>query len=143
MPSFNALVPELLVSDIRASLDFWCGVLGFEVWYDRPEANFAYLMLGDAQLMLDQKSDSGQDWTLAPLERPFGRGLNLQIQVPDLDAVIARCAERGIALYLPLQERWYRQGAQEVGQRQCIVADPDGYLARCIQPLGVRAGSPS
>lgn len=138
MPEFAALVPELIVSDIHASLDFWCGVIGFSVWYDRPEENFAYLTLGTAQLMLDQQSPSGQDWTLAPMERPFGRGLNLQIEVPDLDAVITRCAQRGISLYLPPQERWYRAGDHQVGQRQLIVADPDGYLARCTAPLGRR-----
>lgn len=135
MPEFAALVPELIVSDIHASLDFWCGVIGFSVWYDRPEENFAYLTLGTAQLMLDQQSPSGQDWTLAPMERPFGRGLNLQIEVPDLDAVITRCEHRGLSLYLQPQERWYRAGDQEVGQRQLIVADPDGYLARCTAPL--------
>ena len=63
MPEFAALVPELIISDIHARLDFWCGVIGFSVWYDRPEENFAYLTLGTAQLMLDQQSPSGQDWT--------------------------------------------------------------------------------
>lgn len=138
MSKFSALVPELIVSDIRASLDFWCEVIGFGVWYERPEENFAYLTMGDAQLMLDQQSKTGKDWTLAPMERPFGRGLNLQLEVPDLDVIIASCEQRGISLYLPPQERWYRAGAQEVGQRQLIVADPDGYLARCITPLGCR-----
>ena len=72
------------------------------------------------------------------MERPFGRGLNVQIEVPDFDAILRRCEKRGIPLYLPPQERWYRAGDQEVGQRQFIVADPDGYLARCTSPLGRR-----
>ena len=62
---------------------------------------------------------------------------------PTCDAVLARGLDRGIALFLPLEERWYRCGAEEVGQRQCIVADPDGYLVRCIQPLGLRPAQPT
>lgn len=140
---FAALVPELLVSDLSASLRFWCDVVGFTVCYDRPEAQFAYLALGNAQLMLEQRSPTGDDWILGPLEAPYGRGLNLQIQVPALDAVLARCLDGGIALFLPPEERWYRCGTEEVGQRQCIVADPDGYLVRCIQPLGLRPAQPT
>ena len=36
------------------------------------------------------------------------------------------------------EERWYRRGAEEVGLRQCIAQDPDGYLARLQQPIGTR-----
>jgi len=35
---FNALVPELDVSNLAVSLHFWCELLGFEVAYDRPAA---------------------------------------------------------------------------------------------------------
>ena len=36
------LVPELLVSDIGASIEFWCDRLGFAIAYQRPEEAFAY-----------------------------------------------------------------------------------------------------
>ncbi|WP_273185913.1 VOC family protein [Hyphomonas adhaerens] len=36
-----ALVPELYVSDLAQSLDFYCGALGFSVVYQRPEERFA------------------------------------------------------------------------------------------------------
>lgn len=142
-PEFCALVPELIVSDIRASLAFWCDVIGFAIWYERPQERFAFLCLGQAQIMLEQRSESGDDWVADVLERPFGRGLNFQLQVPDLDALLVRCEQRGIALFLPLEERWYRRDTQQVGQRQCIVADPDGYLVRCVQPLGVVDAMPA
>ena len=51
---FSALVPEWVVTDINASLQFWCEVIGFSVWYDRPVEQFAYLTLGKAQIMLEQ-----------------------------------------------------------------------------------------
>ncbi len=133
-----ALVPELVVSDLGASLGFWCDLVGFRVWYDRPEEGFAYLVLGDAHLMLEQLDLAARQWITADLVQPYGRGINFQIEVPDIDAVIARCTQRQLGFYLQPEERWYRRGAEEVGLRQCIAQDPDGYLARLQQPIGTR-----
>jgi catechol 2,3-dioxygenase-like lactoylglutathione lyase family enzyme len=41
-----ALVPELLVTDLHRSIEFWCGLCGFELRYSRPEEKFAYLAFG-------------------------------------------------------------------------------------------------
>ena len=38
------LVPELLVSDIAASVEFWSHHLGLAIAYERPEETFAYLV---------------------------------------------------------------------------------------------------
>lgn len=54
---WSALVPELTVLDIEKSLAFYTDLLGFEVVYLRPETRFAYLGLGEAQLMLDQHAE--------------------------------------------------------------------------------------
>ena len=51
MPS---LVPELDVHDLVRSLDFYCRVVGFRVWFDRPEERFAYLVLDRVHLMLEE-----------------------------------------------------------------------------------------
>ncbi len=71
---FSALVPELVVTDINASLQFWCGVVGFTVWYDRPEEHFAYLSLGEAQIMLEQHCPGDRGFVNGALAQPFGRG---------------------------------------------------------------------
>ncbi len=76
------LVPELLCSDLRTSLSFFVGLIGFTVLYDRPEERFAYLDLEGAELMLEE--------------------------------------------------------APEVGNRQFVVQDPDGYLLRFFSDLGER-----
>lgn len=135
----NALVPELAVSDWRTSRTFYCDVIGFTVAYERPEEGFSFLTLGDAQLMIDQIG-MGRTFQLAgaTLERPLGRGLNLQIRVADVLAILSRLGEAGIDLYLPLEEKWYRRDDSEVGNRQFVVADPDGYLLRCFEDLGRR-----
>ncbi len=43
-----ALVPELLVESVAASLDFWCRLCRFDVLYERPEEGFAYVVQGGA-----------------------------------------------------------------------------------------------
>jgi catechol 2,3-dioxygenase-like lactoylglutathione lyase family enzyme len=93
----NALVPEFSVSDWRAARSFYCELIGFSVRYERPEDGFCYLELGGAQLMIDQIG-LGRDFDIpdAPLQRPFGRGINVQIRVPDVQAIIRRLTEAGV-----------------------------------------------
>lgn len=135
----NPLVPELSVSDWLQSRRFYCDVIGFSVLYERPEEGFCYFDLDGAQLMIDQIG-IGRDFGLdgAPLEKPFGRGLNLQIRVPNVHVILGRLAASGLEPYLALEEKWYRRGDREVGNRQFVVADPDGYLLRLFEDLGER-----
>lgn len=139
----NALVPELAVSDWRTSRAFYCDLIGFEVVYERPEEGFSFLRLGDAQLMIDQIG-LGRTFELAeaPLDRPFGRGVNLQIRVPQIPSILDRLETAGVSLYLPLEEKWYRRADHEVGNRQFVVPDPDGYLLRLFEDLGMRNLAP-
>ena len=129
------LVPELLVSDHAASLDFYVRLIGFRVLYDRPAEKFAYLDLGGAELMIEQETDF---WATALREKPYGRGINLQIEVDDLAPILARLAEAGVALFRPVEEAWYRAGEGYSGNRQFLVQDPDGYLLRMFENLGQR-----
>lgn len=129
-----ALVPELLVSDTAASLRFWCGLCGFTVLYDRPEEGFACIERDGARVMLDRR-DAGRDWVAAPLEKPFGRGINLEIAVADLAPLLAALEAAGWPLFLEAEEKRYRVGAAFARVRQFIVQDPDGYLLRFSQRL--------
>ncbi len=129
------LVPELLVQDLDRSLAFWGSLCGFEVRYARPEERFAYLALGTAHVMLEQLG-VGRNWITGPLEPPRGRGINLQITVPDADAIAAALDAAGHALFMPPETRHYRVGDQEVGVRQFLVTDPDGYLIRFQSAAG-------
>jgi len=135
----NDLVPELAVTDWRRSRCFYCDLLGFAVIYERPEEGFSYLRLGAADLMIDEIGkgrtfDAGEGLWRAPL----GRGMNLQIRVAPIAPLLAALAGAGRSIYLPVEERWYRTGAGEVGNRQFIIADPDGYLLRFHEHLGYR-----
>jgi catechol 2,3-dioxygenase-like lactoylglutathione lyase family enzyme len=132
-----SLVPELLVEDLDRSLAFWCGTCGFEVAYDRPEERFAYIRLGSAHLMLEEIGD-GRHWMTGPLEAPFGRGINFQINVPDAEELSTTLLAAGIDFFLPLETTWYRVAEEEAGVTQFLVTDPDGYLVRFQSSLGRR-----
>ena len=135
----NALVPELAVFDWRISRSFYVDVIGFEAVYERPEEGFSFLALGNAQLMIDQIG-LGRTFEIneAPLEKPLGRGMNLQIRVAAIEPVLKRLAGLDLPLYLPPEEKWYRRDLVEIGQKQFVVADPDGYLLRLFEELGTR-----
>lgn len=136
---WNPLVPELTVARLEDSLRFYAAA-GFSVRFRRENPPFAYIELGQAQLMLEQ--ETGDGWLVARLERPLGRGVNFQIEVENAEGTCARVQRAGYKLFEELQENWYptESGVQE-GQREFLVQDPDGYLLRFAQPLGSREES--
>lgn len=140
MPS-PRIVPELYSANFAVSLDFYTRVLGFRVVYARPEDRFAYLDLDGAELMLEQTTDPSRTFIAGELEYPFGRGLHLQLEVKDAEAVYGRVLEAGSRVLLPLETRWYRRGDREAGNRQFVVLDPDGYVLRPFKSLGTRSAA--
>jgi catechol 2,3-dioxygenase-like lactoylglutathione lyase family enzyme len=136
------LVPELYVSNLRVSLEFYLNVLGFRFEYERSEERFAALSLGGAHIMLEEvpsraratpeEFQQGQ-WRTADLEPPFGRGINLEIEVDDVDAARERIEARGYALLLKVHEKTYRLKSENRTVRQLLIADPDGYLIRLAE----------
>jgi catechol 2,3-dioxygenase-like lactoylglutathione lyase family enzyme len=132
------LIPELDVIDLDRSLAVYRDVFGFRVHVQRPEERFAYLIRDGAHLMLEEAAGPGRRFHTVPLEHPFGRGMNLQIEVPDVDALYTAAQRAGLEIRIPLEERWYRHDAIELGNRQFVVADPDGYLLRFFTDLGQR-----
>ena len=132
------LIPELDVSDLDQSLHFYKTLGGFEIVYERPEERFAMLSLEGAYLMLEEASGPGRRFGTAPLERPFGRGVNFQIQVSNVELIYDRMIDAKVEILVSLEERWYRSDEFELGNRQFVVADPDGYLLRFFSDLGSR-----
>jgi catechol 2,3-dioxygenase-like lactoylglutathione lyase family enzyme len=130
------LVCELLVDDLEISRNFWEGVLGFEVAYQRPEQGFVYLERPDgAQIMLCRRSGK---WETGHLERPYGRGVMFQVYVDGLQDISAALAWAGHPLFAGPREVWRRWGDREGGKREIVVQDPDGYLVMLAEDLGER-----
>jgi len=131
------LVPELLVTDIKASLHFWCELCGFSIAFERLFEGFAYLDLGGAQVMLEERGRN-RNWLTAQLDAPFGRGINFQVAVQSIEPILTALAGSNWPLFMEPEEKWYKTGDVETGVRQFLVNDPDGYLIRFAQGIGKR-----
>ena len=73
-----------------------------------------------------------------PVNYPFGKGLNVQIEVEDTESLVRAIEAAGFTLNLPLEDKWYGKDHEELGNRQFVVADPGGYLLRFYHSLGSR-----
>ncbi|BAQ73743.1 glyoxalase [Pseudomonas sp. Os17] len=143
MFQMNNLVPEMLVSHLERSLSFYRDTLGFKVEYQRPEHFFAFLSFNGGQLMLEQDDREESEWRVGPLQAPFGRGMNLSIECPDIRQLAASLKQAGIALRRDIQECWYRHDELLHGELNLLVQDPDGYLLRFTEDLGFKPVEPS
>ena len=132
---WNSMVPELIVEDIEISKNFYL-LMGFSVKFERKENKFVYLELGQVQLMLEEATDNL--WITEKLEKPFGRGINLQMEVENMEEQLKRISTNKIQLYKNVTESWYRVGELENGQREFLIQDPDGYLLRFCEFIGER-----
>jgi catechol 2,3-dioxygenase-like lactoylglutathione lyase family enzyme len=130
---FNALIPELGVSHFEKSLSFYVTILGFRVEYQRPENQFAFLSYQKCQIMIEQANTV---WQTGMLEYPYGRGMNLQIEVDAIDPLLQSLQKHAYPLFVEPKERWYRKDEFFLGQREFLVMDPDGYVLRFAQNLG-------
>lgn len=130
---WQKMVPELYVSNFSVSLEFYTNVLGFRVLYTRYDPEFVYLEQEALQLMLLQ---TGKIWLGEPLEPPYGRGVNLQMEVTDVQPIYERLVEHGVTMQRELKDVWRETGEVQTGSREFYVQDPDGYLLRFCQPLG-------
>ena len=132
---FNTLIPELAVSHFDESLSFYVLVLGFQIEYQRPEQQFAFLSYQGNQIMIEQESST---WKTGPFEYPYGRGMNFQMMVDSIDGLLHSLRDHAYPIFVEPEERWYRAHQSLVGQRQFLVLDPDGYALRFAQSLGER-----
>lgn len=139
----SSLTPELCCSNIKASLHFYLEILGFRIQYSRREEGFAMLERQGSRIMLDEIKNylgTGTDrtWISGELKKPFGRGINLEIKTLNVDLLYECVCQSGATIFLPIEEKWYRADDVEIGNRQFIVLDPDGYMLRFAEELGER-----
>lgn len=129
---FNALVPELSVTNIEQSKWFYIELLDFQLEYERKKDKFAFLSLNNAQLMLEEQNGH---WETGSLEYPFGRGVNFQIIVEDIQSIVNRLNEHAISLFREPFVSEYAIGDTFIKEIEFLVQDPDGYLLRFSQEV--------
>lgn len=128
--NFNGLVPELSVSNINNSKDFYINILDFDLEYERVEDKFAFLSYGEAQIMIEEINGY---WNTGELQYPFGRGINLQIAAEDVYKIANKLKQNNINLFRNVMESTYECGCEVVFEKEILVQDPDGYLLRFSQ----------
>ena len=110
------------ISDIEASLDFYCDKLGLveQRRYDNEQGRFTLIFLGapenpDAQVELT--------WNWDPEEYGGGRNFgHLAYEVDDIYALCQRLAEGGVAIARPPRDG-----------RMAFVRSPDGISVELLQ----------
>ncbi len=113
-------------------------MLGFRVLHERPAERFAHLTLEGAEIMLEQPLTRDRLFPSAELSHPYGRGVNLEIDVDEVAPLHDAALAAGAEIVLPLEERWYDLESESLRVRQFAVADPDGYVIRLSQRVGTR-----
>ncbi|MGN1314935.1 MAG: bleomycin resistance protein [Lachnospiraceae bacterium] len=124
---FNSLIPELSVSDIERTKKFYIDILGFKIEYERPEDLFMFVSKDDCQLMFEQVNGN---WNVGELVYPFGRGINLEMTVLDVDSLYRRVLENNIPVFREMKISEYRENDSTIIQKEFLIQDPDGYLLR-------------
>lgn len=123
---FNKLIPELTVTNIEKSKTFYEN-LGFKIMYERKEDKFIFLELNQNQIMIQEDNDV---WETGPLEYPFGRGINISMEVKNVEEIKQNLLKINYPLFQDIKESVYRVNEKEYIDKEFLVQDPDGYLLR-------------
>lgn len=123
---FNKLIPELSVSDIKRSKKFYLD-LGFEIKYERAENKFCFLELEGNQLMIEEINNN---WNTGVLEYPFGRGINISMEVKDINLIYQKAVLNDYKIFKSIMINKYRVKDKIIKEHEFLIRDPDGYLLR-------------
>ena len=123
---FNSLIPELSVTDINKSKEFYLS-LGFTIKYERLENKFCFLELEQNQIMIEQINDN---WNTGILEYPFGRGINISMSISNVEELYNNIKNKNIKIFKELEIHPYRVDDKEYQDKEFLIQDPDGYLLR-------------
>ncbi len=126
MLKFNSLIPELRVSNIEKSKEFYLKI-GFKVMYERKEDKFYFLQLENNQIMIEEDL---KEWKTGELEYPFGRGINLSMEVSNVDELYRKIKEEKLTIFEKLSSKEYKVGNEISYDKEFLIQDPDGYLLR-------------
>jgi catechol 2,3-dioxygenase-like lactoylglutathione lyase family enzyme len=124
----RSIIVEFFVSDIDRSVAFY-EALGFTVAKRFEELltlereGVRLRLHGDAHVV-----NRPHYFTPNIGRHPRGTGVEVVVQVDDIDALYADAQARGLNIVKPIQDR-------EWGARDFRVADPDGYFVRLTSPL--------
>ncbi|GFP75505.1 bleomycin resistance protein [Clostridium fungisolvens] len=127
---FNSLIPELSVTNIEITKQFYISTLGFKLEYERANEKFIFLSYGKSQFMFEEIHADG--WNVDVLEYPLGRGINFSIACRDVEHLYDIVKISKIKIYRELKETVYICDGKQKNQKEFLIQDPDGYLLRFV-----------
>ncbi|MBK1787429.1 VOC family protein [Prauserella cavernicola] len=118
----TSFYPVMMSREVATAATFYREALDFEVTFD--SGWYISLRRGDFELaIVDHDHGTVPDGFRVPV-----RGLILNLEVDDVDAVHEALTGRGFVPVSPLRD-------EDFGQRHFIVEAPDGVLLDVIQPI--------
>jgi len=128
--TWTKLTPNLMVDDMRQTLDFYQNILGFELAAtvpDKPPYNWVMLGRDEVQIMFQTRESLGEE--IPALEStPLGGALSLYVRVRDIDALYER-VQGNAKIVLGMRDAFY-------GMREFALQDPNGFVLMFAQPKG-------
>lgn len=116
----DGIAPFFIVTNVRQTVDFYAGKLGFETEFlDPPDDPFFAMIRRDGAAMFFKSQ--GDVVPQPNTSRHAWIKWDAYFFVPDPDGLAAEFAERGVAFQMPL-------GITSENLRGFTVRDPDGYV---------------
>ena len=120
--SSTRLTPNLIVSDVEASLRFYEDVLGFDRSMTVPKQSpfaFASVTNGPVKIFFTARSTATKEETQMS-DLALGGGNIMFIEVVGVDTLHERIAPL-VKVVMSLRTQWF-------GMREFAIQDPDGYV---------------
>lgn len=132
---FKKLTPNLVVSSVESSLDFYCNVLGLQKGMTVPEAPpyvFGSVVSAGAgpdgvEIFFNDQKLVAEDYP-ALGARPIGGSLTLFIEVEGIEEILAAVTKSGAKITMPLKEQFY-------GMREFAFEDPEGWVVTIAERM--------
>jgi catechol 2,3-dioxygenase-like lactoylglutathione lyase family enzyme len=116
------LTPNLVVSDVAASVAFYRDVLGFSLGQTVPESApyvFAIVQRDSIEIFLNAPDTAAAEYSTFK-DRPLGGTLTLYTEVDNVRQAYEALKDR-VHVVKPLETQWY-------GVTEFAFTDPDGYV---------------
>ena len=124
------LTPNLVVRNVKASLEFYGEVLGLEKSITVPNELpyvFASVSNGAVEIFFNEQKTVAAEYP--KLAANIGGSLTLYMEVDSLQTILDRVQKAGAKISMPVTEQFY--GVREFG-----FEDSDGYTITIAQKMG-------
>lgn len=116
---------ELFVRSVPDSMDFYTRVLGFETVSYQPD-DYSVFRKGAIQISLQNQAHLPDDHPLKPHNQPIGLGIEIVLEVEDVDAAYAQVQRENWQVADTLAQRPW-------GLKDFRVFDPNGFYIRVTE----------